>query len=507
MRNCVNIKGNSQVFPYMIEYSKNARTSNGDNTTNGSDIKWYRKNDIIRFFDENIQYYRDKNDWYNKSKLDISETRNIPSIVHTSNIKIYIPTHSVITYIKNVKYAITLNTWINGIKIDLGTFIFNPSDTIAIPTGPIKSGNNEYHEYINFDIIDPFYLIYSNEWNNFRKQLYNEKEFSNDTGSLLYASLYIVNEYEDSYIMYEDYIGGYTSFNISNNDDYLDLRLSTTIDPLGFVFDIYMNEVYDSFQNYLLETYGLSPTYNDIAFDLVIKNKDNIIFDPYIVRTFDANETLGKASQIIKLTDIKNTLIAQFLSDWSNFEEGWSLVGSLTIYDDSYYSLDNQSFILNENKNEIISFVSNEIPITQELFSLYTNGGSEKIIDIKDMKITTYNVVNKIENNIYQIERPNESKSNIVQPIFFRVKDTEILTLHPLVTENISINLDDYKSKVNKFILKIGDNLFEQIGANSYGILFKIKANSISSTIINGTYYILNENYELVTSGKYNCVR
>ena len=54
MRNCVNIKGNSQVFPYMIEYSKNAKTSNGDNTTNGSDIKWYRKNDIIRFFDENM---------------------------------------------------------------------------------------------------------------------------------------------------------------------------------------------------------------------------------------------------------------------------------------------------------------------------------------------------------------------------------------------------------------------------------------------------------------------
>jgi hypothetical protein len=68
MRNCINIKGNGQVFPYIIEYSKNAITSNEDNITNSNDIKWYRENNIIRFFDENIQYYRDKNDWYNKYK-------------------------------------------------------------------------------------------------------------------------------------------------------------------------------------------------------------------------------------------------------------------------------------------------------------------------------------------------------------------------------------------------------------------------------------------------------
>ena len=508
MRNCINIKGNGQTFPYIVEYNKNARTIEGDNITNGHDIKWYRENDIIRFFDNNIQYYRDKNDWYNKSKLNISETRNIPEIVRTSNIKIYIPSHSVSTYIKNIKYVLTLNTWINEIKIDLGSFIFKPTDTIAIPEGSIKVGNNEYYEYINFNIIDPFYLIYSDDWKDFREKECKEIPKTNSNSSILYASLYIVNEYEDSYIMYNDYIGSYTNFNISNNDDYLDLRLSTSIDPLGFVFDIHMNEVYNSFINYLSETYNIAvSSSNNITFDLVIKNKNNIIIDPCVVRTFNANETFGKVSQTLTLNNIQNTLIAQFLSDWSNFEEGWSLVGSLTIYDNNYYENGHDRLVVNENKNEIISFVSNEIPITQELFSLYTNGGSEKIIDIEDMNVTTYNVVNKIENNIYQIERPNESKSNIIQPVFFRVKDTEILTLHPEVTENISINLDDYKSKVERFILKIGDSLFEQIGANSYGILFKIKANTLPSTVINGTYYILNENYELVTSGKYNCVR
>ena len=80
-----------------------------------------------------------------------------------------------------------------------------------------------------------------------------------------------------------------------------------------------------------------------------------------------------------------------------------------------------------------------------------------------------------------------------------------MLTLHPIVAENICINLDDYKSKVSKFVLQIDGCKFEQIGANSYGVLFKIPANVINSD--SGTYYILNEDFELVTTGKYNCIR
>ena len=37
--------------------------------------------------------------------------------------------------------------------------------------------------------------------------------------------------------------------------------------------------------------------------------------------------------------------------------------------------------------------------------------------------------------------------------------------------------------------------------------LFKIGANKLPETTVTGTYYILNENDELVTTGKYSCVR
>ena len=89
--------------------------------------------------------------------------------------------------------------------------------------------------------------------------------------------------------------------------------------------------------------------------------------------------------------------------------KGWNIVGSLIVFNSGW-------------KKEIFSIVSNELPITQYLFSIFTNGGAEKIIDIQDMNITQYNVVNKIENKIIQMERPNVSKSNIIQPVFFRVK-------------------------------------------------------------------------------------
>lgn len=496
MRNCINIKGNEQVFPYVVEHTK----SDGLTYITNESISYCKDNDVIRLFSENIKYYRDKNNWYSKDYLQINNIildDYIPSKIKITNIKVYIPEHSVSTYVKSIKYAININTWINGYKIDLGTFIFKPTDTYANLSGPIKQGNNIYHECINFDIIDPFYLIYSDEWDEFRKNICKEKEITNDTGSSLFISMYVIDEYEENdYIIHNDYIGSYTNFTIANDSDYLSLKLDICQELLGFDFNIKFNEIYNDFIEYLSETYNLEILDRNINLELVIKDKENIIVDSSMLIPFSLNASEnGKVTQQLLWSNLQdNNLIKSFFNDWNNFSDGWSFVSSLTIY--------------NDDNLELLNLISNEIPITQEVFSIFTAGGSEKIIDKNDMKIETYNVVNKIENNIVQIERPsNESKANIIQPVFFRAKETEILTLHPAVTENISINLDDYKSKVNRFILKIEDCYFNQIGANSYGIIFKITANTLSKKILSGTYYILNENKELITTGKYNCIK
>jgi hypothetical protein len=508
MKNSINIKYVNQKYPYVVEYVKNASSIDGGNVIKKDIVSMSIDKGVVRLFHNDIKYYKRHNDWYNINTLTDTTNEYIPDTnIRTSNLKVYIPAHTPSSYLPNIKYAVSINTWINGVKIDLGSYIFAPTDTLAVHNGVYKKGNQEYYEYIDFDIIDPFYLLYSDEWAEFRKTICHEREYTNYDVSNLYVSLYVVTEYDNSFIVYENVIGGFTNFNIANNDNYLSVDLKTNLDPLGFMFNIRMNSVYDDLIEYLSETYGIKTTEENIKIDLVLKNKDSIIYDPCTAEKFNPNSIeFGCISQLMKWSDFDDTkvpkddndikvrenVIKNFFKDWTFYEDGWNLIGSFTVFD-------------NEN-NELLSVVSNELPITQELFSLFTHGGAEKIIDISKMEIKTYNVVNKIENKIVHLDRPNESKANIIQPVFFKVKDLELLTLHPAVTENISINLDNYKSKVERFTLKIGDCLFEQIGANSYGILFKIKANTLPAKTTYGTYYILDENNELVTTGKYNCV-
>lgn len=489
MRNNINILYNNQVFKYLIEYTQ------GNTITDNYDVKWQLNDNIntVYLFENNIDIYRKKNDWYKITNNNFN-SNHIPENVNLSKIRIYIPMHSVNTYLKNIRYAINITTYINGKKIDLGSMIFKPNDTVANENGPIKDGNNEYNEYIEFDIIDPFSLMYSDDWIDFRHYVCEEPLMLNNAGSLLSVSMYIVEDYNNKYNIKNNCIGGATAFSICDESGILSLNIKKSLDPLGIVFTININKEYNWLLTYLKETYNLSNiSHNNINFELAIKNKDTIIPGPKI-KYLDVEEVYGKITKYVSWQFITgNEGFKTFFNSWDSFEEGWNIVGSLNIY--------------NEYDEEIITFISNELPITQELFSFFVNGGSSKIINTDDMNVIKYNVVNKIENKIVQLDRSFDSKSNMIQPVFFKVKDSEKLTLHPDVTENICINLDDYKSKVEKFTLKIADCMFEQIGANQYGIIFKISANKIPSNTSNGTYYILNENFELVTTGKYNCVR
>ena len=139
MRNIINIKGNNQIFPYLIEYSK------GRSKNDSEDITWSVSNDTIHLLQEQIKCYRVKNNWVSVDSLTTHNTY-IPNLVNTSSIKIYLPSHSAATYINAIKYSVTATTYINGMKVDLGTFVFKPNDAIAISSGTIKKGNNEYQK-------------------------------------------------------------------------------------------------------------------------------------------------------------------------------------------------------------------------------------------------------------------------------------------------------------------------------------------------------------------------
>jgi hypothetical protein len=124
-------------------------------------------------------------------------------------------------------------------------------------------------------------------------------------------------------------------------------------------------------------------------------------------------------------------------------------------------------------------------------------------LEALDMNNYTINAVNKIQHNIIQLDSPSDYKANIIKPIFFRSRELAKLIVHPAVTEYVCINLDQYKSKVDVFMLKIEDTIFVEYGRNPSGIVFKIVGNNLPNKITSGVYYVLNQDEELVTTGQY----
>lgn len=479
MRNNINITNGTHEFKYVIEYYKGSYDDIG---TLFGNVGWKlcdTEENTIHLSGVNVEYYRHKNDWYEYSGWE-NNTYMPESVIH-SKVRIYIPNYCLSTYKRGVKYMLTTNTWVNGKKIDLGSYLFKPTDTFAVESGMLKYGDNEYSEAIDFYIIDPYYLTYSDDWADFRQNVCGERPNTNDTGSVLHVSLYPVIEHDNIYSIDHEYTGGLTSFNISDEADFLSVNLVHEKSVLKL--NTYMNPVYSDLFEYLLETYDIDCIKDNINvnYELVIKDENGVMIGPAFEFTDD--------DVIISRSDF-NTNFNSFFSTWDSYKEGWSFVASLNVKDGEY---------------EMFSIVSNELPITQELFSRFVFDGSEEI-NLDEMNIQEVKVINKIENTIVKMDRPADPKSNLIHPVFFRVKDSELLTLHPNVTENICINLDDYKSKVKKFVLQIDGSRFNQIGSNNFGIIFKVPANKISKDVTTGVYYILNEELELVTSGKFNCV-
>lgn len=538
MRNIINIQGHSQNFKYMVEY---VNTLSEYDIEHKSDIRYFVRNNSVYLHHTNDTYFRDYNYWYkNHSENCINDY--IPQSSHNVvSVRVYFPCHSIDNYRDNVKYMLTLNTYVGNYKVELGSHLIRRIDCQAIESGVFNYGLEIYHDCIEIDCINPYDILYGQEWMEFRKNVCGvDDDEVNNVGSIITATLYVVSECEDdSYIIDESYICGHASYNVSKETyGYLSLKLEPKLDELGWKLTTiiprafyefkhggeYIGE-YDRMLTYLNMTYSKQFTINDIRYELIIKNNNTILQGPTSIKfspnkivnhTDDITQNIGwdvvlnepdyipdENSNEDELVINPNCGMKHFFESWStiddndnwpHFEEGWFIQAAMTAT-----SGDNEMYIL-----------SNEIPITQELFKYYVGLSKDDLENrqkiIEDMEIKNYTLVNKIENKIVQLERPDKSKSNIIQPVFFRMNDSEFLTLHPAVTENICINLDDYKSKVTTFNLKIGNSNFSPIGSNQYGIIFKIVGSSLPVEPVEGIYYILNEDFELVTNGKYKYV-
>lgn len=492
----INIYDGEDYFKYVLEYTRLKDQAEIDvNYLNGVMICDSFIDDII-FLHDDIKYIKHYNHWhhidgYNKTN------EYVPYSCDGATLRVYFPQFSVDTYHKGHKYAVTASTWICGKHIVLGSYIISRHEALACPK--IKSYFNEqYFEYIDLDIIDPLSLMYSDDWSTWRKNVCGESidnELINSVGSILHITFHPVIESDGEYIELQDYIGGQSSINLTDNEnDYLSLKINTNTDkPLinnvrpAIEFNLSFNNFYNgSLDDYLLETYGVKNC--KVKYELVIGNNDNI----YAVLT---SPVLNPTNQY---KFIKDEINSNNFKNRIGWESGIDLIGSVNI--------------LNEDGETMLYLLSNKIPFTEELYKYFIKTDfidkhgfviNNVNLDNVDMNILNINVVNKTENKIIKIDRPDNNKANIYQTKFCRVTDASQIIVHPEINENICINLDMYKHLVNSFILQIEGIKFAEIGRIKSGVIFKVIGNRLPKKISKGQYYILNQDYDVVTGGKY----
>lgn len=489
----INIHNNIDQFKYVVEYIDNSNTSE-------LDIKYLiqHNNGIydILFLNDDKNYLNNNNHW-NIIDTNESISNYIPDIHKEGIIRLYFPDFSVDNYNMGHKYALTINTWICGHKVLLGTYIINRSDSLAC--SKVKHFfNSNYYEYIDFPILNPMDLIYSDDWSEWRKQICGETEdpiLINSVGSILHCTLYPVIETGNEYIKMDGFDGGQNYINLTQNiDDFLNLHIYVnTNKPLiderpAVCFKLNFNKYYEgSLNEYLNETYGLNNC--SIEYELIIGNDNDIYF-------------IGNSGKIDLINDYKFT--KDEISK-SNFQNGLGWTPGIYIA--------GSANIINDDGESILYILSNKIPFTENVLKYFidtdfTVGGNNIInhvnLDELNMNIVNINAVNKIENKIIKIDRPNDNKSNIYQTAFYRTFDTSDIIIRPEVNENVCINLDLYKHLVNSFVLQIEGVKFIEIGRIKSGVIFKVIGQHLPKHIHTGRYYILNQDYEYITGGKYN---
>lgn len=493
----INITNDTEQFRYIIEYIRQDEYNDIDvSYSSNFNIEEALVNDII-FLNNDIKYLKHYNHWYSVANINTVKDF-LPINCHKSTIRLYFPRFSIDTYAQGHKYAITASTWICGKRVILGSYIVSKCDALACP-GVKTFFNEQYYEYIDMPILDPFTLIYSDEWKKWRQNICNEStnpDMVNSVGSVLYCTLHpVVETGGDEYIKLDGYTGGQNSINLtSNQNDFLSLSIAPNIyrsleqfERPAINFNLHFNNVYDgSLAEYLLETYGEADW--KIKYELVIGNSDNI-YEICTSPLLDLTTTYSFDKDVITQNNFHNGI---------GWQPGIEIVGSVNIYD--------------EYGESIITLLSNTIPFTEDIFKYFVktdfydrSNNLINNINLSDvnMEVLNINAVNKIENNIIKVERVGDNKANIYQTVFYRTTDASSIVIRPEVNENICINLDSYKHLVKQFILQIEGIKFIEMGRIKSGVIFKVIGNRLPKKISRGQYYILNQDSDLVTGGKY----
>lgn len=501
----INIYNGRKAFRYGIEYVDNTESVDADEfyftISQNQDLNTQEIQFLSNFY-SGYNYKRNTNVWLplNEAYFEEEDIYNVSELnlnkVNLSSVNIYFPSFSVETYTGNWKYIFSANIYINGDKITLCEVLLDRRDAISYP-GKKVMHNIKYSEYINVVFPDPWDITYSDEWAPFRQVVCNEPENINNTGSILSLEIHPVTESENSENMVKlnNYLGGMNSLLLSEEKNITLYNLIDYNSSKGIDLSLHYNDnLYNSFEEYLIETYNLDQDSQfTVSSTLSLYDNENIynVYGP----VYGSN---------VQFSDIKrpeDNYTTKTFESWEEFTPGLQFKAITNIL---------------LNNEEFLSLISNSLQVDQYAFAKFIEKDNSVDLDsIKQLLDTdtnieetlrnmeTVNIVNKTIKNVINVEKPNDFKNSLTRPVFIRTYQNSDIVVHPGVTENIALNLREYKNYIEGFTIRIADVEFPEYGRQGSNIIFKIVGKQLPEEIAEGNYYILDDNKELVTSGKY----
>lgn len=482
MRNILNIlDGSKNRFPYLVESTEytDFLVPNQYVLLDTSETAQKIGEHCVVLSKSLDTLYRSTNTWQVGRFSEETQNYGFPDNIHKREITVIVPDYTPSTYDSSIAYAVDVVTRIGLTQIVLASKIFYRRELLSLPK-PFQEAGYSYHQYITFEILDPWDLCYSDEYRTFREQFCYETDYTNNCGALLDIEITPVEENSSltGWIPSTQYSSGRNLILLSERDsDYLTLNLEETVDQGRTIYrsTLNFNSAFDGdLRTYFAETYFLDIDY--MIPEIVVMDTDNIY------KLVDLPEDRGLSTIVEFTTD------GLRFDSWNDYVEGMFLVSTFRLF--------------STEGTEVMDIKSNPLPLYPEKFSALV--GEELIIDDTHMEITNLDVVNKIEKKIISVNRPDEYKSNIVKPVFYRAFPAESIELHSTVSFNIGVDLDQYKTKIDSFSIQIEGLTFPEVGRVPGYVLFKIDGEQLPKTNPTGTYYILDGEGVLVTTGKYS---
>ena len=438
--------------------------------------------------DSNKCYIKENPIKYSEIKIDKTDKIDSPNYY---TVRVYFPLECIHTYYRAAtKYLVSIYTYIKEDEYTLPKRLYLYSNIIDsfdnLACAPKIYKGNRYQEYQDINIYDFYKLI----------NLGVER-----SEYVLHINIQPVYIEGDSAYAFNDIKPGNSSLSYYK-DSILQVIPSFDIINRKVCVRFERNNDEVNIFKYINDNYNDNYERNMLIYlrYFIVNKYDEIIYidNPVLLKEEDESSIAFEE------------LFGERFESWSDWEEGMQLYVSTEAYS---YKGEMEEEDLEDFRNKLIegdwidcfniSIASDTIPITSNIYKFILPNDIDNInlTDI-DMTINSYNVTNEIINKNINVSQTSVG-NGLVKPVFFKAYDISKIKVHRDVYENICVNLDEYKNKVNKFYIKICGNYFVEYARTIDGVIFNINGAVITSNT--GAYYICDADKNFITSGKYEC--